>query len=393
MSYSILDYDAMLADGVRSRAYLDAIAAAVKPGDVVVEIGTGVGFFAVAACRAGARRVYAIETNAAIAIAPEVLAANDCADRVILLRGDSRRVTVDELGDVLLEDMRGVLPLHGQRISSIIDARARLLHHDARFITRRDTLFAAPVAADEKFLAAHIAPGDAPFGIDRRPLVSRVRQDWQRTHLDGNALFAPPAQLMTLDYATITSADVEGSASWIIERDGTVDGISVWFDAELGGDVRFSNSPFAPRAIYGQAFFPLARSLAVRAGDRLKTDFRAKPIDGSYLFAWDTEHVAADGSRTSFRQSNLSSITMSMDELHRRSADFTPTSGPAQRRLGTLLSLVDGRRSLDEITELMFVAYPEQFSCRSEARSFVSATLGRLADEDGDGTISGAPHS
>ena len=58
--YHVADYDAMLADAARSGAYAAAIARAVRPGDVVVELGTGVGFFAVAAVRAGARRVYAI---------------------------------------------------------------------------------------------------------------------------------------------------------------------------------------------------------------------------------------------------------------------------------------------------------------------------------------------
>ena len=49
--YTVADYDAMLADTVRTQAYLAAIARAVRPGDVVVEIGTGVGYFAVAGGR------------------------------------------------------------------------------------------------------------------------------------------------------------------------------------------------------------------------------------------------------------------------------------------------------------------------------------------------------
>lgn len=383
----------MLADGVRSRAYLAAIAATVAPGDVVVEIGTGVGYFAAAACRAGARHVYAIEMNAAIALAPEILVANECADRVTLLRGDSRRMNVAAIGDVLLEDMRGVLPLHGERISSLIDARTRLVRPDAKLITKHDTLFAAPVCADEKFAAAHIAPGDAPFGIDRRPVAARVRQDWHRTRLDGDALFAPPAAFATLDYATIESADVEGRATWTIERDGTVDGIAIWFDAELHGDVRLSNSPLAPRAIYGQAFFPLERSIAVRAGDRLTTNVRAKLLDGEYLFAWDTEFIAVDGRRASFRQSNLGAMMPSLDAVHRRRVDYSPVPGAAQARLQTLLSLVDGRRSLDELASRLLESYPHDFASHRRALAFVTETLATLADADSDGASPGARHS
>ena len=127
----------MFTDPVRTPAYLAAIARVVKPGDVVIEIGTGVGFFAVAACRAGAKHVYAIEMNPSVAVAHEVLAANGCADRVTVMQEQSSRVTLPERGDVLLEDMRGVLPLDGGHIAAVIDARARLLRDGAPINAKR----------------------------------------------------------------------------------------------------------------------------------------------------------------------------------------------------------------------------------------------------------------
>src|SRR5260370_20052992 len=106
----------MFADGVRTPAYLAAIAKGVQPGSVVVEIGTGVGFFAVAACRAGARRVYAIETNPAVEIGERVAKDNGCADRITFIHDDSRKVNLPERGDLLLADLRGILPLLGDGI-------------------------------------------------------------------------------------------------------------------------------------------------------------------------------------------------------------------------------------------------------------------------------------
>lgn len=382
MMYGISDYDAMIADDIRTRAYVAAIGAAVRPGDVVIEIGTGFGFFAVAACRAGARRVYAIESDPVSAIAPEFLAANACSDRVTVLHGDSRRLSLPESGDVLLEDLRGVLPLFGSRISTLVDARTRLLRPGARFVAQRDSIWAAPTAADAKFAGAHIAPGDAPFGIDRRVVAARVRQDWHRARLSKGALFAPPALLATLDLATVADADVDGRAEWTVAHDGTLDGIAVWFDATLAGDHTISNAPSAPPALYGQAFLPLERSLSVFTGDTLSMHFRAKLIDDEYLFSWDTAFDGVDGSRARFRQSNLGAMSLRRDALHRRHSDFTPIAGAAQERLERLLSLVDGRRSAEAIAAELRSAFPQHFTTANAALAFTSATLGALADAE-----------
>ena len=51
-----LEHGMMIADRLRMDAYLEAIRRAVRPGSVVVDIGSGVGIFALAACRAGERR-------------------------------------------------------------------------------------------------------------------------------------------------------------------------------------------------------------------------------------------------------------------------------------------------------------------------------------------------
>lgn len=50
-----------LADNERTLAFKDAIERAVKPGDVVLDLGTGSGVMALFAAKAGARTVYAVE--------------------------------------------------------------------------------------------------------------------------------------------------------------------------------------------------------------------------------------------------------------------------------------------------------------------------------------------
>ncbi len=307
----------MFADHARTTAYLAAIERAVHPGNVVVEIGTGVGFFAVAACRAGARRVYAIEMNPAVELAERVAADNGCADRITFIQNDSRRVSLPELGDVLVSDLRGILPPYESHFETLVDARRRLVRSNATIVPLRDTMYAAPCVAPAPWHRDHLAGGDAPHGINRRAVTERVRSDWTRCRLDAGDLLADGAQWAALDYATIDSRAVSGQASWTIARDGIADGVAVWFDADLGFDVFLSNSPAAPRALYGQAFFPFANALAVAAGDAISLEIRAHLVGDDYLWSWDTTFTPAAHQLAPvvFRQSNLAARVISLGRL------------------------------------------------------------------------------
>src|ERR1041384_4653895 len=80
--YSLRFYGQMLADAPRMEAYTAALRQTVKPDSVVMDLGSGPGFFALLACKLGARRVYAVQPDSVISLARDVAAANGCADRI-----------------------------------------------------------------------------------------------------------------------------------------------------------------------------------------------------------------------------------------------------------------------------------------------------------------------
>ena len=373
----------MFADAARTGAYLAAIERGVRAGSVVVEIGTGVGYFAVAACRAGARRVYAIELNPAIELGGPVAADNACADRITFIREDSRRVILPEQGDLLLSDLRGVLPAYGEHIPTLVDARKRLIRPGASLVPSRDSMFAAPCVAPADWRRDHILPRNDPHGISRRAVAVRVRSNWHRCHLAADDVLADGVEWASLAYSDIESPDLSGRADWLVPRECAADGVAVWFDGDFGFGVLLSNAPSAPRTLYGQAFFPFERSLALRAGDHLSVDFRANLVDGGYLWGWDTTLTpAAGGAPTVFRQSNLAARVVALDRLRRRSAGHRPADSGSVTLMRTLTSLVDGSRTLAEIADAMHEAHPGAFRDTEAALIFASARLGSLEDED-----------
>ena len=91
----------------RTQAYLKVVRDVVRPGSVVVDLGTGSGVLGVAAARAGAARVYAIEATAMAGVAQQVAAANGVADRVTVLRGWSQQILLPEPGRRAAQRARG----------------------------------------------------------------------------------------------------------------------------------------------------------------------------------------------------------------------------------------------------------------------------------------------
>ena len=101
----------MLNDRQRTSRYLAAIREVVRPGDVVVDIGTGTGILEAAAAAAGARHVYAIEATGVGSIAQAVFHDNRLADRTTIMRGWSTQLTLPERAEVLISEIIGNEPL------------------------------------------------------------------------------------------------------------------------------------------------------------------------------------------------------------------------------------------------------------------------------------------
>src|SRR5215469_2775952 len=178
--YSLGGYGSMVADRVRVEAYAQALRKTVRAGSVVLELGTGPGIFAVLACQLGASRVYAIEPSEIIQVAREVAAANGCTDKIEFFEEFSNRVTLPSRADVIVSDLRGVLPLFERHIPAIVDARRRFLAPGGTLIPRKDTLWAAIVEAPQPYSELVDPWDDNPFGQDlsmaRRLAVNNVQR-------------------------------------------------------------------------------------------------------------------------------------------------------------------------------------------------------------------------
>jgi len=374
--YSLDGYGSMVADRVRVDAYAEALRKTVRAGSVVVEIGTGPGIFAVLACQLGASHVYAIEPSEIIQVAREVAAANGYTDKIEFFEQFSNHVTLPTRADVIVSDLRGVLPLLERHIPAIVDARRRFLAPGGTLIARKDTLWAA-IAEAPKPYGELVDPWDHnAFGQDLSPARRLIVNNVRPVRVAADRLLTVGRLWTTLDYNRVENPDVRGNLEWRVERAGTGHGLVVWFDADLADGIGFSNAPSVRETVYGSLFFPWPQPVPLVPCQSVTVNLDAKLIEEDYVWRWSTRIEPPDGSGVPvihFEQSQLAGEVLSRAKLHRRAATYVPRLSEEGRLRRRALELMDGRASLEHIARQLTTEFPQRFSKWEQALSYAGA--------------------
>ena len=321
-SYGLSGHARMISDEVRVAAYSQALRMAVKPGCVVGEIGAGTGVFSMLACQLGARRVYAIEADPIIQVGREIALANGFSDTITFIQDMSTRVQLPERCDVIVSEIHGILPWFEMHIPSIVDARERLLAGGGILIPRQENLWAAVVEAPEIHSLLVHPWARNPFGFDMRVARQLAVNTWGKARVRPEQLMTEPKCFATLDYRTVTDPQLTAEAVWNVTREATGAGFVAWYDSILCDGVEFSNSPFGPELIFGNAFFPWPEEVKLNVGDLVAAGLTASLVGGDYVWRWETS-IFQRGNRSKpavhFQQSTFSGAPLSGETLRKRS--------------------------------------------------------------------------
>jgi protein arginine N-methyltransferase 1 len=372
--YDLAAYGKMIQDRIRTSAYQQALARAMKPGDVVIDLGAGTGLFTLHACRLGAKLVHAIEPNPIIQVAREIVQANGFSDRVAFHQAMSFDVELPQPANVVVTDPRGVLPLKERAIPTIIDARRRLLKSGGVLIPQRDTIWAALVEANEIYSTDYEDPWRrSNDGFNLEAARQRGVNAVGRHHLKCGQLLSVPVPWATLDYRTVETASVDGTLAFEILRPGLADGFILWFDSELIDGINLSNAPGKPELIYGQLFFPMQEPLRVLGKQLITVDVRADLIGDDYVWQWTTvaNCSTASDETIQYHQSSFFNNVYSIQELEKRSDTYLPLLNREGEIYKRALDLMNSRRPLNEIAETIAAEFPKRFRSSDDALGFV----------------------
>lgn len=272
--YAPLTYHAlMLSDVHRMDAYERAIRHLVRPGDVVLDLGSGTGILALLAARRGAR-VHAVESMRVAALAEVLVHANGLADRITVHRADARMLEPVELVDLVVTECLGSFLVDDNMLPAAA-AAARWLKPGGRFCPSEVRLRVAPIG---DVAMPSVSVWKEPFyGIDLRDAVPFATATCPTANLAPATLIAQPAIYHRHDLAN-DSPVFDGTMRFVCERDGQLGALAGWFEAELAPNIVLSNAP-GIETHWGQLLFPLPKTRVVR-GDEIVVRLSLEGEDG-----------------------------------------------------------------------------------------------------------------
>jgi protein arginine N-methyltransferase 1 len=379
--YSLESFGGMVADSVRMGAYEEALRRTVRPESVVLDIGAGTGIMSLIAAKLGARRVVAIEPNPLVRIGARLAVENRFGDRIRFIHGRSQQVVLEEKADVVVGDLRGGLPNTIAHVEALADARRRLLKPNGVLIPVRDTVFAAPVQAEEAYSKLVSPWRDNAFELEMAGAAEAILNQGLMRLEAVDCLLAEGRPIAALEYATAENASINAALELPILQAGVIHGLSLWFETELVPGVGFSTAPDKEKTVYGRMFLPVPEPVSVEEDDRMEVSIREVVEKETHLWIWKGRVIGKGRTKkASFASSSafFNPETPAVNEVfHEGCAPRLSDDGQLVR---TVLAGVDGRLSVAELTALVLAQHPERFEHHDDARNFVRDLLERYGD-------------
>lgn len=376
MSKSLEDHFGFLSDSIKLERYQAVIDRLVRPEHLIVDLGCGTGVLGLMALRAGARKVYFVEEDPIIEVARKTVADAGFSDKAEFFHANSHEVTLPERVDLAFCDHVGYFGFDYAILRLLADARQRFLKPDGIIVPAQVELKLAPVESVEcRKLVGRWQDGSVPEEFGQ--LSATAANSKYGMYLKEEELLADAASLTTLELG----AEAPPYMSWNVEfecaRDGMLDGVTGWFDCKLRDEIHMTNSPIAGDSLLRpQAYLPLEKPVAVRAGEHVRVSVMVRHIDR--VIGWIVE-LPDVGKR--YAHSTFNSLFLDRETLTRAQPNRVAKLNDRGRARQVVLSYCDGQRTVAEVQELVQRDHPLLFPSALATSSFVTQVLSWDASE------------
>ena len=287
----------MLCDHIRMQAYETAIKASVKPGDTVVDLGTGTGILAQWALEAGAHRVYGIDMdNHILELAKTRMTQRGFADRFVAINDLSYNVNLPQQADVLISEIIGNIGDNEDFQPILQDGLSRFLKPGGKAIPSAVETFLVPVAALKAHQSLHC--GEV-FTLNERYQLSDLMQ--QKNIQNPFDLYYDTIIPETQHLSTARCVEnfcgrwdqapqYQKELHFTVQQPWVLCGFKGYFRATLSADVvlDISSGDIENRLSsdsWKHSFFPIEQPINVNKGDQVILNFeRRYPLTADSRF-------------------------------------------------------------------------------------------------------------
>lgn len=294
----------MLNDALRMAAYEAAVKCAVRPGVVVLDLGTGTGILAEWALQAGASIVYGIEVNGRILnIAKQKLQQAGFGARFVPVNALSFDAELPEKADLIISEIIGNFGDNEDCHRILADARTRFLKPGGQMLPERVTTFLVPVSSTRAH--AQIRQGKCKaisesYNLEdllRRLQITDQFSIYYDVILPESCYLARPQKARVFDLAADQAqAAYEISLEFPVTEDGLLTGFKGYFVADLAAGITLdiSGSDIVTRTAsdsWKHCYLPIPEPLPVRRGEAIAITLSRLPqqdtkLPFSFRYRW-----------------------------------------------------------------------------------------------------------
>jgi ubiquinone/menaquinone biosynthesis C-methylase UbiE len=365
----------LLKDRQRIETFQKAVSQSVREGDVVLDLGTGLGTFAFFAAKVGAKKVYGIDKKDIVEMAKELCKFNNLIEKVIFYKGNSDDIDLPEKVDLIVTEMLWSLFISKSTMKSIKDAREKFLKEKGRIMPESVRIYLAPVGNQNVYNDIVSVNG---YGIDWTPAAKMTVNNLHQKFFKKGDILSAPKMIKEINLMDINLDElpINWHGSFRLSHSGTIHGLAGWMDLQLTDDIILSNSPLSKPTVWENIFFPIDMPLKVSEDDTIEVGLKTIPFEGDYEWSWDIV-ISEKGERAS--QSTFKGFPVSKDFFRKKSLDYIPVISHDGEIIKAILELFNCKMKAKDIAEEIQKRFPNQLRDIKDALGRVEGVIGRYS--------------
>ena len=288
---NLRSHEVMLSDRTRVNTYREGLSRQIKPGSVVLDLGTGTGILSLLAARQNPKKIYAIDHSDFITVARKIAAENNVTC-IEFVQANSRTFTPPDNGkvDTIIHEQMGTALFEENMINNLLDLKQRLLKPGGSILPGKFEVFLEPVSLKPDYLVPHIS-NIAIEGVDLKFLRNLPEAE---KYKGSEYLFGPtdarvavdrflcrPEPFLQFDLNSINDASEIPTMFMVtrkLETSGSLDAFCLYFKAIFDEQTSFDTSPLSAYTHWGNKLFR-ADGRSCEAGTTVSYAVEANPLE------------------------------------------------------------------------------------------------------------------